>query len=181
MKTIRSGAEITALRKRCEEREAEIKKLEEEVEKTKLENEALLTSQSATITHLNTTLSSSKQQMEQEQAEADRLLSSISSIKAELSAPASDPADASPDSMSAQLRQLVHSNLSTTKSCISLESTIAKAKERQEANARRQQTLQEALTGTENSTITEEVEKKKKEVEEKKYEMEMNENAVSAK
>ena len=179
MKTLRSGAEITALRKRCEEREAEIKQLEEEVEKTKQENEALLSSQSATITHLNATLSSSKEQMEQELAEADRLVSSISSVKAELSAPTSDPADTSPDSMSAQLRQLVRSNLSTTKSCISLESTIATAKEKQEANAKRQQTLQEALTGTEN--ITDEVEKKKKEVEEKKYEMEMNENAVSAK
>ena len=38
MKTLRSGAEITALRKRCEEREAEIKQLEEEAEKTKQEN-----------------------------------------------------------------------------------------------------------------------------------------------
>lgn len=81
--------------------------------------------------------------------------------------------------MSAQLRQLVRSNLSTTKSCISLESTIATAKEKLETNAKRQQTLQEALTGAEN--IADEVEKKKEEVEEKKYEMEMNENAVSAK
>lgn len=68
--------------------------------------------------------------------------------------------------MSAQLRQLVRSNLSTTKACISLESMIAAEKERQEANAKRQQTFQEALTSIDNSAAIEDLDKKKQELEE---------------
>lgn len=87
-------------------------------------------------------------------------------MKAELSSPASDPADASPGSLPAQLRELVHSNLSTTKSCITLESAISKEKETKEANTKRQETLKEGLAEIDTSTSLQDIEKKKQSLEE---------------